>query len=346
MANRLIYASLGMPGFGEMTGGRRVPYRHVEMLTRHGYDAVIWNFEEFYPSWFESTAPVITGTHIDLDESDILVVSALPVAFGMDDPAPGCRKALLNQGCFHIFENGGPDNYSRWHPLPIMWTVSKTSWDLCSRMRARLPASSFHHIPQVIDTDLFKPSSSRGRTIAWMPRKRPWEANALFKLFSDDERFSGVTFKSLDEIREHEVAAELASTSIFIALPTTNSEGFGLPPAEALAAGCVVVGHHAGGGKEIFECPGAYAVDDPDVLGIVEQVAVLLGEEPSEDERLVYRNWIKDRYNESRQLEAIINSVKTAEETPAKGGRAVHPLAMPVNSGGQSLAEFLRQKSG
>ena len=38
-----------------------------------------------------------------------------------------------------------------------------------------------------------------------------------------------------------------------IFLTFSNQEGFGLPPVEAMACGCLVVGYHGHGGKEFLK---------------------------------------------------------------------------------------------
>ncbi len=87
---------------------------------------------------------------------------------------------------------------------------------------------------------------------------------------------------------EGDVATQLRKSVLFISL--SKAEGFGLPPAEAMACGCHVIGFHGmGGGREIFQSPFALAIEDGDVLALaiaVEAFLVSYDQRAAELERL------------------------------------------------------------
>jgi glycosyltransferase involved in cell wall biosynthesis len=56
---------------------------------------------------------------------------------------------------------------------------------------------------------------------------------------------------SIDGLPEHEVAERLRSCAVFLSFG--HPEGCPLPPLEAMASGCVVVGYHGRGGREYFK---------------------------------------------------------------------------------------------
>ena len=60
---------------------------------------------------------------------------------------------------------------------------------------------------------------------------------------------------------EAAVADILRESQVFLSFG--HPEGFGLPPAEALACGCLVIGYHGGGGREYFGPAGAYPAGTP-----------------------------------------------------------------------------------
>jgi glycosyltransferase involved in cell wall biosynthesis len=79
-----------------------------------------------------------------------------------------------------------------------------------------------------------------------------------------------VPFVNLPQI---EVARIFKESLIFLSFG--YPEGFGLPAAEAMACGCIVVGFHGGGGREFFKPEFSYPIEQGDILGysrVVEEV--------------------------------------------------------------------------
>lgn len=317
MTNRVVYL---VPDHSEPAGGIRVIYRQVELLVEAGYDAVVWHYaDDFECRWFTSSAPVVTGPTLELDESDLLVVPEVMLIAGTD-PAPGCRKIIYNQNHFHTFDFVPADDYPGWTPKPSVWVSSTASLEVLGRVHGDL---TVEHVPQSIDLELFRPRPRDTRKIVWMPRKRPRESALLEALFTADKRFDGVTLSKVDDLSEELTAAELGTATVFVALG--NEEGFGLPVLEALAAGCPVVGYPAGGGAELFAAPGAHQVTDADLIGVVQRVAELLDADPSDEERLSYRAWVEANYPTGAQRDRLIAAIGSALATPGAAGTATYP---------------------
>lgn len=74
----------------------------------------------------------------------------------------------------------------------------------------------------------------------------------------------------LDNLSEIETAEILQSAKLFLSFGLR--EGFGLPPLEALACGCLVVGYDGLAGREYFHPPFATAVEDGDIVGFARSV--------------------------------------------------------------------------
>jgi len=82
-----------------------------------------------------------------------------------------------------------------------------------------------------------------------MPRKRPVEIDFIKRLFNRVyPQHKNVPWKCIDKMGEIKVAETLGESTVF--LSTSLYEGFGLPPIEAMACGCIVVGFHGYGGLE------------------------------------------------------------------------------------------------
>lgn len=335
MTRQVVYV---VPDVTEPSGGVRAIYRHAELAERIGVDAKVWHFaEDFRAWWFSSSAKVISGETVELGPDDVLVVPEVLVLDGFD-PAPGVRKVIYNQNHYYTYDNFSGADYPAWKPAPQVWAGSVMTTNV---LKALLPKLKVQLLPNVIDTELYRFSEERKRKIVLLPRKRPREAAVLTAIFKNDKRFAGVEVVSLNDVTEPQIADELADASIYIALH--RDEGFGLPVAQALAAGCVVIGYPGGGGAEQFEAPGTHAVEDADVLTIVEKAAAVLAQEPSIDERRSYRAWVEEHYSEDSLVTHLQAAITAATKTRAKGGTARHPLSQIVAPDADPAADQLER---
>ena len=76
----------------------------------------------------------------------------------------------------------------------------------------------------------------------------------------------GWTVVPLHGMPEHEVARHLQDSAIFLSF--SEREGLPLPPAEAMACGCVVIGFHGFGGRDFGD--NAIWVADGDVVAMAQ----------------------------------------------------------------------------
>jgi glycosyltransferase involved in cell wall biosynthesis len=306
-------------------GGIRVQARHVELLREAGIDAALWFRDAGYrPPWFGTTAPVVGGDHLELTADDLLVVPELYLLPGVD-PAPGVRKVIFNQNHFLTFWSWRDSSgYPGWDPAPEVWAVSRESTDVLARLHPELPV---HLIPNPVDTELFRPGAARTRRIAWMPRRRPLEATVLERLLRNDSRAADVDLAVLAQLSESQVVEALGHTSVFVALGI--SEGFGLPVAEALAAGCLVVGYPAGGGEELFDAPGTWRIDDARPHLLADRALELVDVPADDPVRDAAREWIRERYAPAVTSAALLTAVESARALPGRSGTATHPVVWP-----------------
>jgi len=87
---------------------------------------------------------------------------------------------------------------------------------------------------------------------------------------------------NIDNKSEQEVAHIMQESLFFFSF--SHEEGFGLPPLEAMACGCITVGYHGYGGQEYFLPDISYPVDQGDVVNYVKTAerAIQLYKENSE----------------------------------------------------------------
>lgn len=109
--------------------------------------------------------------------------------------------------------------------------------------------------------------------VACMPAKRRFEAQLIEYLFR--VRFpdlADVPWIAIDNVPHAEAIRRLRGAEYFLALP--RFEGFGLPPLEAMAAGCVVVGFASTGVREYATMQNGIWLVEDDVEGVVEQLGL------------------------------------------------------------------------
>lgn len=335
MNGRVIYA---VPELPVPVGGVRVLHRHVELLVEAGVDAYVWTpTPGFSYEWFDSPAPKLQGAELELSADDLLVVPETAVLPGVD-PAPGARKVVFNQAHFLCYLNfSAGQDYPGWDPVPGMWVVSEESAEVMGHAEPALPLS---RIPNPIDLDLFRPAAARVRRIAWMPRKRPMEADLLERLLRADPRSEGVELVSIQGLPEAEVARILGESTVFLALGFL--EGFGLPIAEALACGCLVAGYSGGGGRELFEAPGTWEVPEQRAWLLADRALELTAGIPGEQEvRGSAREWVASRYSAKATLAALLAAVDAASGLAGAAATAVHPMSVDADMTGAMLTKFM-----
>jgi hypothetical protein len=266
-------------------------------------------------------AVTIEADRLDLAAEDLLVVPESAV-IPDHDPAPGARKVIFSQNhflSFHAWADRRELPYPGWAPEPNTWVVSQESADVLGRLTRRTPAV----IPNVVDGQLFRPGPRPQPTIAWMPRKRHLEAELIRRLLLADPAARGVRLVEIDHMSRADVAKTLAQTTVFIALGL--SESFGLPVAEALSAGCFVVGYDGGGGHELFEAPGAFRIPEQRPALLVDAVLDLMQDPATPAAAAANRRWLQDRYNAARTTRALTDALSAARMSPGQAATATHP---------------------
>ncbi len=108
--------------------------------------------------------------------------------------------------------------------------------------------------------------------IALMPRKRGDEARILKSLIQAHPVLADIPLVVIDRIpSQPEVHRLMRESLIFLSL--SYREGFGLPPAEAMATGSLVIGYTGVGGAEFFTPETGFPIADSDIIAILDCLA-------------------------------------------------------------------------
>lgn len=273
-------------------GGVKMLYRHVDVLGALGFRAaVVHRVPGFRCTWFENDTPVryLTGRFVTRD--DVVVV---PEMFGpfLAEIARGARKVVYNQNCYATFQGYPLEPQPAASPyldeeVIAALVVSEDSREYLRHAFPQLPVFRIHHS---LDPALFAPGGEKRPQIAFMPRRRRGDLVQVLQILGLRGVLEDYELVAIEDRSEAEVAEILRRSAIF--LSTGSAEGFGLPAAEAMACGCLVVGYHGGGGREFLRPDVAFPVTEGDVLGFaraVEEVIRLRAREPGRLEAVARR---------------------------------------------------------
>jgi glycosyltransferase involved in cell wall biosynthesis len=100
-----------------------------------------------------------------------------------------------------------------------------------------------------------------------MPRKLRDDVEQVINILKIRNNIKGWSFVEIDNMSESEVARILKESTVFLSF--NHREGFGLPPVEAMACGCVVVGYEGGAGKEYFLDDFSFSVEEGNIIDFV-----------------------------------------------------------------------------
>jgi hypothetical protein len=267
---RIFYLSDGL----HAGGGRMVNLDHVEALRGFGYDAryLVVPAEGVEAPQFPlgRDVPWQTSTD-DLTLDDIVVVGEMHAAGARAVMATPARKLIHNQNPYYSFLAFRDFGAVRGWGCEAMLAPSGFTADQLRQMGWTGPV---HVVRPFVDPVFAAAAQRRDEVrIGVMPRKRPHEL-ALIRgvVLSQRPDLARVPWGRIGGRPRAEVADILGRCDLFLSL--SHMEGLGLPPLEAMAAGCLVVGFHGGGGREYATAENGDWFDDG---GHLEIAAALIG---------------------------------------------------------------------
>jgi hypothetical protein len=264
---RIFYLSPDPPG---PRGGVRVLYRHVDVLNSAGFDAaVIHHTAGYRANWFAHDTRTVAARDIVVTPHDVLVVPEFYGAAIATWPT-GQTVVLFDQGAYYTFDGMSVEDAKAIDERQdaAILTVSEDSLRL---LRYAFPHSSVTSVRSVIEEKTFHPGAYAAprRRIAYAANRRAQERHELLSILELRGRLDWglVPIRGMSETQ---VAETLRSCAIFLAF--NEREGFGLPPAEAMASGCYVIGYHGQGAEEFFDPAYCRPVPESDLLDFAEAI--------------------------------------------------------------------------
>jgi glycosyltransferase involved in cell wall biosynthesis len=258
------------PDSDDPSGGMRVIYRHVDILNRHGIPAAVLHGRPgFRCTWFTNDTAVVYAEGLTTDSgSDIIVFPEISIG-RVPAVAPAVPKVIFNQNAYLTFRmatwtRSGPTR-SVSDAYAGLIGVMVVSEDSAAYLRWAFPGLGVSRVHLGIDPDLWSPPTTAPAPIlTYMPRRRRDEANQVLHILENRGALRDWVVEPIDGMSEEKVAEALRRSALFLSFG--KHEGCPVPPLEAMACGCHVVGYDGYGGAEYFRHPFAHAVPDGDVI--------------------------------------------------------------------------------
>mgnify|MGYP003608191358 CR=1 FL=1 len=324
-------------------GGIKQLYRQVDILNQNGFDACIVHRKKgFRHQWFKNKTKIIYNlsifTTIDeiilqkrvkpfkkiknflrsrnddpIDKNGILV---MPEIFGpyISEFYSDMQKVIFNQNCYYTFNNCTSIDLKK-EPVYLNQNFLASivvSEDSKNYLESTFPKSTTHRIHLGINTDKFSYNkATKKKQIAFMPRKLGDDIIQILNILKIRNNLKNWNFVPIDNNTEDEVAEILNESLIFLSL--NHKEGFGLPPAEAMASGCIVIGYAGQGGKEYFNPDFSFKIDDGDVIQFVNKIEEIALNLEKNDVQIIKMpqyatNYILTNYNLKKEEESIVST--------------------------------------
>jgi glycosyltransferase involved in cell wall biosynthesis len=291
------------------------------VLNRNGIDAAVLHQQPgFRCDWFEHDTRIRYLSQVRMTADDFLVI---PEIYGPNIPAlsrlPGIgaavRKVIFNQNCRYTFLGQTLDGI-RDPGFAMAYTnrqeyigVMVVSEDSRSYLEFAFPDVDVWRIHNAINLDIFSAGEEKKRQICFMPRKHQEDALQVLAILKLHGALRDFDIVPIADKTETEVAAIMRESMLFLSFG--YPEGCPLPPAEAMACGCLVIGYDGFGGREYFDTAFSYPVQVGDITGFVSTLESLLTSLCQDPGKLLAQGrqasaYVRETYSPEREQDDIV----------------------------------------
>jgi hypothetical protein len=301
------------PDWDKPTGGIRVQYRAVDALNAAGVPAAIVHKRAgFSCSWFAHATRIVAAGEVVVHARDVI---AVPEVYGSSilDLPRGVRQVIFNQNAYVTLDSlmTGPAAAAPYLNNSDLAAVVVVSEDSAEVLTHTFPAAPIRRIHLGLDPRIHHPPAGPApNRIAYMPRRRAEQAAQVLRLLALRGVLDTWELVAIDGCSESEVAELLRGSRIFLSF--SEREGFGLPPCEALACGCLVVGFDGFSGREFFRPPFAESIEDGDVVAFARAVERLARRVEADPEAMatagrIGASFVRERYSRATEQRDLVD---------------------------------------
>jgi hypothetical protein len=245
-------------------GGVRKLYRHVDVLNANGIEALVMHQQPgFRCQWFENSTAVSAFDEVWPPRPTDIIMTPEILAWQFVTLAPGTPKIIFNQNAYQTFA-WRTEQYDVNPYLEADFRATiVVSEDSRAYIQHAFPRQTVFRIRYSIDPRLFFFDAAKKRQIAYMPRKKEKDAAQVLAILKYRGMLDKYHVVRIEDMTEAQTAQILRESAIFLSFST--QEGWGLPPMEAIACGCVTIGYDGRGGAEYFKEPYGTPIESEDV---------------------------------------------------------------------------------
>ena len=260
------------PDVTNPSGGVQKLYNHVDILNGHGIQAAIVHWKAPHRAgWFNNQTSITYGA-VTLKRGDLLAVPEI-YGDGLVSFAPGVPRVSVNQNAYYTFNDVVDRNHHPYTMSPDLLGVMVISENNRLIVSGLFPSLDVRRVHYGFDPAVFYDSGcARGRVLSYMPRKRSDEIDIVLQLAAS--AIEGWETIRIDGMTQSQVADALRRSALFLSF--SQREGCPMPPTEALACGCYVMGFDGFGGREYFDPQFTMRIEDGDLVAFSQSLDVWL----------------------------------------------------------------------
>lgn len=221
----------------------------------------------------------------------------------------GCPWILMNQSTTIMAETCARTGYGDLAADPTHIGTIATSEAALRTVRALADPEAVL-VPLALDGDRYGHVERKRKLISYMPRRRADQVRIIVDLLRAHPALEGYEFQPIHGMTGAEVDACLRKSLLFLSF--SHQEGFGLPPAEAMAMGCLTIGYAGVGGQEFFTKATGFPIPEDDIAEYVTRVVEVVtayerDPAPLDALRRGASQAILGRYTRAATQEALLN---------------------------------------
>jgi hypothetical protein len=224
----------------------------------------------------------------------------------------GYKKVLFSQSWCYTFNDyrlGAPLEKTLYGD-PETVAVMAGSEYIADYLSFAFPKLKVSRVHCSLNPEIFGHQSEKKKQICYMPRRNADDAKQVINILGLRGALGDFKIVQIESCSEREVGEILKESLIFLSFG--HPEGFSLPPAEAMASGCIVIGYHGFGAKEFMKPDISFPIEAGDIpayVRAVERVIMGLNKDPDFLRGMAKRasEYVLNKYSPSREESDLVN---------------------------------------